>query len=304
MSESMVRMGKQTSFARWKKSKARKRKSCEVYGNMTEEELSNLSSPLRKSCKSDTVQCARAYMRIPTRTFIGSKSVAYEISEGKDIPEHVRTKLTADLVKYLKGIGYEAHCVLVQLLEEVLEQDFKHMHDSQLSHVQFCRSAYVSAIQCPRSTDIQQCGKVQVFDGDERIVQRVFASTDYYGSSKPRFDSVMLHAGVKVNDGEIMSEVWFGKLLGILRLKCKSEFRPGSGICMQHNVDGCDVCSGEQIREFAFVRYYEVVSSDKVPEDGVDAKLGCIRLIWETYGREDMSKGIGNEYALFPLDAV
>lgn len=79
-------------------------------------------------------------------------------------------KVCENLRNYVKSIGYEAHFVLLQLIEEVLDEPFAGMLMSDNSKLQFSRSTYVSDMKCPTADDIQRCGKVHINEVKHRVV--------------------------------------------------------------------------------------------------------------------------------------
>ena len=281
-----------------------KRKLEATDGALRSEEVQHLATPWPEVCNNDTVRSSKPFMKLNIGTFLSTRSSSTLISQGKKINRlQGMAHISDDMVSYLQAIGYEAHLVLCELLHELLEEEFGVTARPHALSLHFSRSAYVSGLRCPTARDIGTSGKVMLQEGNRRVLQWVFATHNYYNYGKPRFDSVMLHAGERSCGGVTKSEIWFGKVLSIFKVKTHQQKRPGTDLCVDHNASGCDICNAED-RDYVFVRYYELLGKDKVPMDAVDQKLNCVRLIWERYGHRDGEKGLGNEYALCPLDSV
>lgn len=56
-------------------------------------------------------------------------------------------------------------------------------------------------------------------------------TNNFYGYGKTRFQIVMLHAGRKKYGDGYKSEVWVGKVRGMMKMKCKPQQRPGTTLC-------------------------------------------------------------------------
>ena len=80
--------------------------------------------------------------------------------------------------------------------------------------------------------------------------------------------------------------------------------RPNSEKCVRHNKDKCDICEKVVDETYVFVQYYDVVSKEAVPPDGVDETLDCIRLKWDRHGGSEGDKAEGKVFALCPLDCL
>ena len=145
---------------------------------------------------------------------------------------------------------------------------------------------------------------VEVAETDERLLQRVYATDNFYGSGKPRFESVMLQGGTTVRGGYKYNVVIFGKALGFVTLKAKERMGPNSDLCILHNTKDCADCSMTMSEELVLVQCYDVIGDACVPKDNVDKTLDCIRLKWERHGEESEGREAGKVYALCPLDSV
>lgn len=122
----------------------------------------------------------------------------------------------AELVDYLKSIGTDAHSTFVKLVKELLQVN--RLSEALLAQfrIYFCRSAYVSGMDTPdiRDMDLGKC--VCIRENGHRKLQPVFATHKFYGTTRSRFDSVMVRVRVVQQDGYPKYQVWFAKVLEIV----------------------------------------------------------------------------------------
>lgn len=95
----------------------------------------------------------------------------------------------------------------------------------------------MSFIKFPPTNDIKGCEKVHVVEGNIRVMQRIYATHNFYGYGKPRLDIVMLYAVQKKYCGGYKSEIRFGKVLGVMKMKRKAQQRPETTLCVEHEVN-------------------------------------------------------------------
>lgn len=63
--------------------------------------------------------------------------------------------------------------------------------------------------------------------------------------------------------------------------------QPNSNLFIAHNKDNRDVCTAQRHDQLVFVRYYDILGENKVPNERRDESLGCIRLKWERHVKDE-----------------
>ncbi|MEM9680054.1 MAG: hypothetical protein AAF901_06990 [Bacteroidota bacterium] len=218
----------------------------------------------------------------------------------RDIPEKVK--------QFLKNTGQEATEIIARLLCEVLKSDIEDSTLLKNIELKFSKSYYVRGRYAPtldNQTSINGEGKVYVDSTAQRKMQRVVASQNFYGKDNMRYDNVILAAdqgGKEQTDGKM--ELWFAKVLGFINLESKGVIRPGTNTCMIHNRDDCKTCHPDYVNQYAFVKYYDVLSEESVPIDEIDKCLNCIRLCWSKSNPVQKDRDSGKVYGLCPVDSI
>ena len=271
---------------------------------MEDEEQESLCVTRRRACKEDTACASRSHMKISAALLEQTTGICEEIVRKPYAAYDGPLPISSHVWKYLRAIGSDAHRTLVQLVREHLQTKYNLTRMVDFVNVSLSRPAYVSAIRTPRGDTVTAENAVEIVDTDERLLQRVYATDNFYGSGKPRFETVMLQAGTTVRAGIKYNTVFFGKALGILTLKAKDRMRPNSDRCILHNYKDCVNFSMSMSEGLVFVQCYDVIGESGVRKDNVDKTLDCIRLKWERHGEECEGRELGKVFALCPLDSV
>ena len=196
-----------------------------------------LSIPRKKACEEDTACASKPHMSLTAADLERTSEIATRIA-ANDYPEDLgAVHISADMWDYLQSIGIDAHRTLVQLVKEQLGMTQVCDGLKKFVTIQFSRSAYVSAIGTPTAKNVTADNEVEVPDTNNRYLQRIFATDNFYATGRPKYESVILQAGYGKTNGVEMNKLWFGKALGILSIQYKPMLRPNSEKCVRHNKD-------------------------------------------------------------------
>lgn len=71
---------------------------------------------------------------------------------------------------------------------------------------------------------------LQVLETKDRFILRCFATCNFYGTGKPKFETGMLEDGAMCSNGIKYNNIWFETALSSLLMKSKCMMRPQSDI--------------------------------------------------------------------------
>ena len=163
----------------------------------------------------------------------------------------------------VEDIGETASRVLYQeLLENISRICNVTQSISASMNIVRVASGYVHAINIPTSKNyVESMGKVVTCENTSRTSQRFVSTRGFYSRPGLRQDCVILQAPGTSHTG--MVNVWFGKVLGLFRVRSNGELASGME-------------STENLEQFAFVQFFDILPL----EDEIEKALGCIRLRW------------------------
>lgn len=95
-------------------------------------------------------------------------------------------------------------------------------------------------METPAGAYVTGHNEVKVPENDTRIMQRLFATDNFYGIWKLRFKYVMMQSRKRNVDELAYHKLWFVKAFGLLSMKYKAMTRPNSNICMEQNEENFD----------------------------------------------------------------
>ena len=211
MDDAVSRLGQ--SLTQEDNTKTRKRPK---HKELEKEEQDSLCGPRRRACKEDTSCASRSHMTISASHLESTTDIAVDIMTKMYAAYDGSLLMSSHMWKYLRAIGHDAHRTIVQLVREHLQTKYSMNRMEEFVNVSFSRSAYVSGIRTPRGSSVTADNAVEIAETDERLLQRVYATDNFYGSGKPRFESVMFQGGTTVRGGMKHNVVIFGKALGFV----------------------------------------------------------------------------------------
>lgn len=203
------------------------------------------------------------------------------ISEACDVDEDVaRTKemlesVDCSLLEMVEDLGETACRVLCrEFLEVVRRMSGVFRSENVSTEIVKVSSGYVPGSPAPSKKHYDtEMKHIKLEETRSRIVQRFVCERNFYNSLGLRQDCIMMEAQETTRSGEKLA--WFGKLLGLYRVKCKKK---------------STTSTEEEItdKQMAFVQFFDIAPL----EDEVDRALGCVKLVW---ARGDSSEEVDDD---------
>ena len=216
-------------------------------------------------------------------------------------------EVECNMSRTLKDLAYVAGDdgiqVLTNLLRELLNKNGLNSRNSRVVKLQLPASAYISGYPVATLDHMKnRSNEVFIPKSSLRFSQRAVARRCFYASKVPRLDNVMIEAScdedVCIEDGYM--RIWFAKVLSFLRIHTNLD----GGPCENHNRRHCPECKEGSEQELCFVQFYDVLSEEKLPIDGIDKNLGCLRLHWQRHEGTMGSTCSSKQYGLMPIDSI
>lgn len=123
--------------------------------------------------------------------------------------------ISSNIWNYIQSLGIHEHRTLVQSVKEQLEEHVTQVMRGMFT-ISFSRSTYVSVIRTPTGQHVIADNEVEVQDTKDIYLQTLFATTNFYGTGKQRFETVIFQAGKKCKKETNYNNIWFGKSFGCL----------------------------------------------------------------------------------------
>lgn len=143
----------------------------------------------------DTACLVRYYAPVSMKKLMTTENCFCRSGDGTFSETFKWEGISEEVNSYLKCIGPEVDRMLLHLLKRMINVNGEYTSTYEQFHIKIIRNAFVAVVGIPTCRDVTLGVDVYVKHTGRRVIQKIFASYNFYNTGRDRLSNVMIQTG-------------------------------------------------------------------------------------------------------------